>query len=150
MCIRDSRTHTQHAEYLDVLTDASEWNPSDFAYHLTRRARGLAFWFSLATYGTRRYAEAIEACLLMAREAADLVRLDERTELLFEPELSVVLFRRLGWTPDQYHAWSDRALKAGLTLTVPTSWDGETVLRFCFVNPLTTVEQVADILDSLA
>ena len=144
------RTHTQHAEYLDVLTDASEWNPSDFAYHLTRRARGLAFWFSLATYGTRRYAEAIEACLATAREAADLVRLDEHTELLFEPELSVVLFRRLGWAPDQYHAWSDRALKAGLTLTVPTSWAGETVLRFCFVNPRTTTDDVRAILASLA
>src|SRR6202035_3906382 len=35
--------HTQDASYLDVLhTDApDEWNPSDYAYHLTRRARGL-------------------------------------------------------------------------------------------------------------
>ena len=144
------RTHTQHAEYLDVLTQAPEWNPSDFAYHLTRRARGLAFWFSLATYGTRRYAEAIEACLATAREAADLIRLDERTELLFEPELSVVLFRRVGWGPDEYHAWSERALRAGLTLTVPTTWEGETVLRFCFVNPRTSSDDVRVILASLA
>ena len=32
---------------------------------------------------------------------------------------------------------------------VPTTWNGETVLRFCFVNPLTTVEQIDDILESL-
>src|SRR5690606_14392383 len=58
--------HTQHAEYLDVLHEprgevgavdltaehAGDWNPSDFAHHLTRRARGLPFWFSLATHGT--------------------------------------------------------------------------------------------------
>jgi L-2,4-diaminobutyrate decarboxylase len=142
--------HTQHAEYLDVLTDAGEWNPSDYAYHLTRRARGLAFWFSLATYGTRRYAEAVEECLTLARQAADLVRLDPRCELLFEPELSVVLFRRVGWQADDYHAWSDRVLVEGLTLTVPTSWEGETVLRFCFVNPRTSVDDVAQILASLA
>ena len=141
--------HAQHAEYLDVLTDSPEWNPSDFAYHLTRRARGLAFWFSLATYGTRRYAEAIEACLALTREAAELVRTHPTTELVMEPELSVVLFRRHGWTAADYHAWSDRVLDEGLTLTVPTSWEGETVLRFCFVNPRTTGADVAAILATL-
>ena len=53
--------HTQHAEYLDVLhadDHADEpWNPSDFAHHLSRRARGLPFWFSLATYGTDAYTD---------------------------------------------------------------------------------------------
>ena len=66
-----------------------------------------------------------------------------------EPELSVVLFRRVGWTPRQYQNWSDAALLAGDAFVVPTAWDGETVLRLCFVNPLTTVEHVGEILDSL-
>ena len=38
--------HTQHAGYLDPVTVEGEWNPSDFAIQLTRRARGLPFWFS--------------------------------------------------------------------------------------------------------
>ena len=45
-------THTQQAEYLDVCQIRGEWNPSDFAHHLTRRPRGLPFWFGLVTYGT--------------------------------------------------------------------------------------------------
>ena len=53
-------THTQHAEYLDVVTEQPNWNPSDYAYHLSRRARGLPFWFSLATHGTEAYAAAVE------------------------------------------------------------------------------------------
>ena len=54
--------HTQDASYLDVLhTEApDEWNPSDYAYHLTRRARGLALWFSLAVNGTDAYCDAVE------------------------------------------------------------------------------------------
>ena len=60
-----------------------------------------------------------------------------------------MLFRRLGWTAADYHAWSDRVLDEGLTLTVPTSWQGETVLRFCFVNPRTTGADVAAILATL-
>jgi glutamate/tyrosine decarboxylase-like PLP-dependent enzyme len=142
--------HTQHAEYLDVLTESHEWNPSDYAYHLTRRARGLPFWFSLATHGTRRYAEGVEATLAAARQAAALVDAAPHVELVAEPELSVVLFRRVGWTPEQLQAWSDRVLLEGLTLTVPTQWQGETVLRWCFVNPRTSVDDVRLILDSLA
>ena len=34
--------HTQHAGYLDVLTDAPDWNPTDYSVGLTRRARGPA------------------------------------------------------------------------------------------------------------
>ena len=54
-------THTQDASYLDVIhVSDGEWNPTDYAYHLTRRARGLPLWFSLAVYGVDAYREAIE------------------------------------------------------------------------------------------
>ncbi|MGB8861743.1 MAG: aminotransferase class V-fold PLP-dependent enzyme [Ilumatobacteraceae bacterium] len=147
--------HTQHAEYLDVLhnddhlDDGAGWNPSDYAHHLSRRARGLPFWFSLATYGTAAYRDAVEASLTVTREAARMIRDDERLELIMEPELSVVLFRRKGWGPDEYQAWSDRMLAAGAAFVVPTAWAGETVLRICVVNPRTTVDDVRSILDSL-
>ena len=144
--------HTQHAEYLDVLhRDGAdhEWNPSDYAHHLSRRARGLPFWFSLATYGTDQYAKAVDITLQVTAGAADLIRAADHVELLVEPDLSVLVFRRIGWTPQQYQAWSDNALLVGEAFVVPTTWNGETVLRFCFVNPLTTVDEVGEILDSL-
>ena len=68
---------------------------------------------------------------------------------MIEPELSVVVFRRTGWSPDQYHAWSDAQLAAGHAFVVPTSWHGETVLRYCVVNPLTTVDDLAEIFESM-
>ena len=86
--------HAQHAEYLEVLSGGQAWNPSDYAFHLTRRARGLPFWFSLATYGTRRYGEAVEATLALTVDAAALIRAAPHLELVLEPELSVVVFRR--------------------------------------------------------
>lgn len=141
--------HTQHAAYLEVLQAGGDWNPSDYAYHLSRRPRGLPFWFSLATHGTRAYADAIEATLATARVAAHLIDEHPLTELVMEPELSVVMFRRIGWSAADYAAWSDRALADGLTFTVPSTWAGETILRFCFVNPRTTADDIAAILDSL-
>lgn len=70
-------------------------------------------------------------------------------ELVLEPELSVVLFRRHGWSADDYQAWSDQALADGLALVVPTVHDGETMFRFCFVNPTTTPDDIAEILAAM-
>jgi glutamate/tyrosine decarboxylase-like PLP-dependent enzyme len=145
--------HTQHAEYLDVLhaADAADepWNPSDYAHHLSRRARGLPLWFSLATHGTDAYADAVETTLDTTRTAARLIDDCPVTELVMEPELSIVLFRRVGWTPEQYQAWSDAELAAGRCFVVPTTWQGEVVLRCCIVNPRTTGDDVASILATL-
>ncbi len=145
------QAHTQHAEYLDVLhaDDGVEWNASDYAHHLSRRARGLPLWFSLATHGTQAYSDAIETTLRVARQGAALVREAAHLELLLEPELSVVLFRRIGWDPARYAAWSDWQLATQQSFVTPTAWGSETVLRWCIVNPLTTVEDLRMIVDSL-
>jgi glutamate/tyrosine decarboxylase-like PLP-dependent enzyme len=142
--------HAQHAEYLEILSGGQVWNPSDYAFQLTRRARGLPFWFSLATHGTQRYTEAVETTLALTVEAAALIRAAPHLELLLEPELSVVVFRRRGWAPTDYHAWSAEALADGVAFVVPTTWAGETVLRCCFVNPRTTTADVQLVVDSLA
>ena len=41
---------------------------------LTRRARGLPFWFSLATHGTRAYTQAVERTLEVTRFAEAEIR----------------------------------------------------------------------------
>jgi glutamate/tyrosine decarboxylase-like PLP-dependent enzyme len=146
--------HAQHAEYLAVLHTSGgnglAWNPSDYAHHLSRRARGLPLWFSLATHGTDAYVEAIEASLATAHGGADLVRSAPHLELAVEPELSVVVFRRLGWGAEDYGSWSERMLKDQLAFVVPSAWGGEPVLRMCVVNPLTTLEDIRMVVDSLA
>ena len=105
------RAHTQHAAYLDAIQDRDEWNPSDYAYHLTRRARGLPFWFSLAVNGTDAYRAAIERTLEIARDAADRIDAAPHLELVQRPELGVVLWRRPGWSTPDYTAWSSRLLR---------------------------------------
>ena len=143
--------HTQTAGYLEVINKAEdEWNPSDYAIHLSRRARGLPFWFSLATHGSDAYAAAVEQTLAVARAAADEVRARSYVELVREPDLSVVVFRRLGWTAQQYYDWSDRLMKANYAFVTPTTHAGETVTRFAVVNPRTSVSDIQGILDTMA
>jgi glutamate/tyrosine decarboxylase-like PLP-dependent enzyme len=130
------------------LNASSEWNPSDFAHHLSRRARGLPLWFSLATYGTDAYREAVEAVLDLTRRTADEIRTRPELKLLVEPELSVVLFRRIGWTDDEYESWWRALLHDQVAFVQPTSWRGEKVARLCFVNPRTTMDHVRAVLDT--
>jgi glutamate/tyrosine decarboxylase-like PLP-dependent enzyme len=142
--------HRQDASYLDVIHDnPAEWNPTDYAYHLTRRARGLPLWFSLAVHGVRAYSEAIEAALGLARQAAAEIRSRPGLELIRAPELGVVLFRRAGWAPAQYAEWADRLLRDQVAFIPPTSWEGQTVARFAFLHPHTTMELVREILDRM-
>ena len=142
--------HTQRAGYLEVLTESGEYNPSDYAIGLTRRARGLPFWFSLATHGTRAYTEAVERTLAVARYAAAEVRRRDYLGLLHEPRLTVLVFRRHGWGPADYQRWSDRLLADGFAFVVPTVHQGETVARFAIVNPRTTEADITAILGTMA
>jgi len=128
----------------------SELNPSDYAVHLSRRARGLPFWFSLAAHGTRAYSEAIEHTLDVAREAADEIRSRPYVELLNEPDLTVLVLRRTGWAAADYTAWTERLLADGVAFVTPTTFAGETATRFAIVNPRTTIADIAAILDTMA
>jgi glutamate/tyrosine decarboxylase-like PLP-dependent enzyme len=141
--------HSQHGSYLDHV-DRTAWNPSDYAYHLSRRARGLPLWFSLATYGTAAYAAAMDHTLDTAAALAAEIRRRPELELLLDPELSIVVFRRRGWTRAQYVAWSERNARDGVALVVPTSRDGEPCLRMCIVHPNTTMEMLIPLLDQLS
>jgi glutamate/tyrosine decarboxylase-like PLP-dependent enzyme len=144
--------HTQNADYLEVLhtENPEEWNPSDYAFQLTRRARGLPLWFSMAVNGLDAYRAAVEAGLAISRRAAQRIAESPHVELVRDPGLSVVLFRRPGWSKADYDAWSARLLADQIALVTPTTWEEETVARFCFLHPDTTVEIVDEILGTLA
>lgn len=142
--------HTQKAEYLDTLTETPDWNPSDLAVQLTRRSRGLPLWFSLATHGTAQYRATIAHGIDLARRIADEIERRDGVSLVRDPQLSVVVFRREGWTLADYQAWSDRLLDEQRAFVVPSSHAGEPVLRFAIISPLTTYELLVEILDSLA
>jgi len=143
------KAHTQHASYLETLENDNEWNPSDYAIHLTRRARGLPFWFSLAANGSDEYTKSMEQTLDVARHAADLIRNHPKLELLMEPTLSIVAFTRIGWSKDEYAAWSDQLLKDQIGFVVPSAHKGQTILRFAIVNPWTTESDIEEILRTL-
>jgi aromatic-L-amino-acid/L-tryptophan decarboxylase len=137
--------HTQHAAYLDSFhSDEEVLNPADHAFHLTRRAAGLPIWFSLAVHGVDAHAAAVNRGIELAHIAARRIEsMGASVELIMEPDLSVVLFRRRGWGDDDWWAWSRQLLADGVAFVTPTVWLGETVGRLVFLHP-STDESVID------
>ena len=143
------RAHTQHAEYLDTLTDAGDYSPSDYSIQLTRRPRGLPLWFSLATYGVTAYREAVSATLALTRRIADEIAARPELRLVRDPQLSVVVFEREGWERADYDRWSDELLDSQRAFVVPSSHRGRPNTRFAILNPLTTFDDLVGILDTM-
>ena len=143
------RAHLQKASYLETLDEDDEWNPSDYAIHLTRRARGLPFWFSLAAHGTDEYAKAMEKTMTVAKDAARQVSEHPSLKLLVEPTLSIVAFERVGWSSADYEKWSDNLLADQIGFVTPSAHKGKPILRFAIVNPWTKESDISAILATL-
>ena len=125
-----------------------KWNPTDYAYHLTRRARGLPLWFSMAVYGLDAYRDAIEAAVQLARDTAVLIKYTHLTDSRAGSRCGAIPPARLG--PADYDKWAQALHDEEIAFIPPTKWEGETVGRFAFLHPHTSMELVEEILDRTA
>ena len=75
--------------------------------------------------------------------------LGDPVRLVMEPELSVVLFERDGWTRADWDAWAADALADGLAFVAPTRWHGRDAGRLAFLHPRTDLAAVAALLARL-
>ena len=143
--------HTQRASYLDPLHQSEHpdyWNPTDLAHHLTRRARGLPLWFSLAVYGVNAYRVAVQSVIDLTQQVAELIEATPHVELVREPGLSIVLWRRPGWGKADYLELQNRLLAEQAAFATPTVWEGEVIGRFALLHPSTTLEMIQVVLDA--
>lgn len=69
------------------VVDYRDWHPQ-----LGRRFRALKLWTVLRSYGLDGLREHVRAGVAQAEHLADLVRADDRFEILTEPSLSLVVF----------------------------------------------------------
>ncbi|GAA4319863.1 aminotransferase class V-fold PLP-dependent enzyme [Pontixanthobacter gangjinensis] len=145
------KAHSQKGAYLEIFKDegAQGFNPADYQIQLTRRLRGMPLWFSLAMHGTNKYKEAIERGIELAKIAEEKIKNGSNLELVRPSSLSVVLFKRKGWTAEDYRDWTYRNHNSGFALVTPSIWKEESVIRFCFINPDTTEKDIDEILATL-
>jgi aromatic-L-amino-acid decarboxylase len=118
----------------------------DRSLEYSRPLRGLKLWLAFTVHGADGIRAAIERNLEQATLLADLIKADDRFELLIEPQLSAVCFRHVpppGADADEHNVALARAVAAdGRILLAPAEVDGATALRACFVNHRTTEDDV--------
>jgi aromatic-L-amino-acid decarboxylase len=124
---------------------------SEYGPEQTRPFRALRVWAALKSTGREGYRTLIEHDLDLADKLAARV-LEHPSLELDSAGLSVVCFRyRASEASDQVQSdIASRIQLGGESFLTTTELDGRTVLRACFLNPLTTDEDVGALVDLVA
>jgi len=134
----------RHAHYLNREED-TEPNLVGKSLATTRRFDALKLFVSLRAMGRWNFEAAVDRLLGLASYAADRLRDHPFCELVAEPQLTTVLFRCSG--DDEMQSRIRRHLLAQRTAVIAeTRLDGRNVLKFTFMNPATTVDDVDEII----
>jgi glutamate/tyrosine decarboxylase-like PLP-dependent enzyme len=143
-----------------VFSAAATYLPDEEVYafrapELSRRARSLAVWATLAAYGRNGHRAVVERCLDNAAHVARAVEEDDSFELLAPAPLNIVCFRyrppSLAETQlDELNSGIGRAiLRDGRVYVGTTRWAGRVGFRPAFVNWQTTTEDADLMLETI-
>jgi aromatic-L-amino-acid decarboxylase len=148
LLVHDARA-LEHAfsHHEGYIPHGAQLHSVDRTLEYSRPLSALKLWLAFRVHGADAIRAAIERNLEEARMLAALLRADERFELLGDPPLSVVCFRRLARRPGEDKDGHNRALALALAadgrlMLAPAEVDGATWLRACLVNHRTTVDDV--------
>ena len=166
LIVRDRRMldHvTYHADYLNPAASARRRIPNqvDKSLQTTRRFDALKLWLTLRVMGADAVGGLFDQVVDLAGDAWELLENDRRFEVVVRPQLSTLVFRyvhdgaRGDTIPaelcDRANLYAREALAAsGEAMVAATVVDGRHYLKFTLLNPRTTLDDIATVLDLLA
>lgn len=162
LLVRDVATlrhATYHAEYLNPRRMVEERIPNqvDKSLQTTRRFDALKLWMTLRVMGADGIGELFDEVCDLAAQGWELLAADPRFDVVVEPSLSTLVFRIIpsGVTdPDSIDRANLHARKAlfasGDAVVAGTKVGGRHYLKFTLLNPETTVDDIAAVLDLIA
>ena len=130
---------------------------SEYGFQQTRGFRALKVWMSLLHYGIEGYRAAITRTLDLATRLAEMLRDADDFEICEPQSLGIVCFRLRPRTMREskngdLNAINQAALErlqlGGQAFVSSTSLNGILWLRACVLNPQTTVDDLAAVLDA--
>ena len=144
-------------DYLaDAQTRGSEVNFSDRGLQLTRSARSVKVWASLATFGVGAFRNVVDRNFDLTALAQQLIEDAGDLELVSAATLGIVCFRRrvTGCGEEQLarvNAWLASELETtGRAMVSATRLHGRASLRMCVLNHLTQESDIRWTVDFLA
>ncbi|MFI6486567.1 lysine decarboxylase DesA [Streptomyces sp. NPDC050564] len=160
--VRDASTlrhATYHAEYLNPRRMVQERIPNqvDKSLQTTRRFDALKLWMTLRVMGADGIGELFDEVCDLAVEGWKLLVADPRYDVVVEPSLSTLVFRYIPAAVtdpaeiDRANLYARKALFAsGDAVVAGTKVGGRHYLKFTLLNPETTAEDIAAVLDLIA
>ncbi|RKN47759.1 pyridoxal phosphate-dependent decarboxylase family protein [Micromonospora endolithica] len=161
LLVRDARVlrhATWHADYLNPARAVEKGIPNqvDKSIQTTRRFDACKLWLTLRIMGPDAIGSLFDQVVDLAAEAWRMLDADPRFEVAARSQLSTVVFRYVppGADPsvvDEANLHAREALSAsGAALVAGTKVDGAHYLKFTLLNPETTVDDIAAVLDLIA
>ncbi|WP_431042631.1 pyridoxal phosphate-dependent decarboxylase family protein [Streptomyces sp. P1-3] len=160
--VRDAATlrHvTYHADYLNPARMVEQRIPNqvDKSLQTTRRFDALKLWMTLRVMGADAIGDLFDEVVDRAAGGWELLDQDPRFEVVVKPQLSTLVFRYLPPNgparalADQANLYAREALAAsGAAVVAGTKVDGAHYLKFTLLNPETSLDDIAHVLDLLA
>ncbi|MFI1255088.1 pyridoxal phosphate-dependent decarboxylase family protein [Streptomyces netropsis] len=153
------RHATYYADYLNPARMAEQRIPNqvDKSIQTTRRFDALKLWLTLRIMGADAVGALFDEVIDRAAEAWELLTDDPRFEVVTKSQLSTVVFRYLPPEgpardlADGANLFAREALAAsGEAVVAGTKVDGHHYLKFTLLNPETSLDDIAHVLDLLA
>ncbi|MEV6394858.1 aspartate aminotransferase family protein [Streptomyces sp. NPDC051907] len=160
--VRDGATlghATYHADYLNPRRTVEEKIPNqvDKSLQTTRRFDALKLWMTLRVMGADGVGQLFDEVCDLAAAGWDLLAADPRFDVVVEPQLSTLVYRYIPeavTSPtliDRANLYARKALFAsGEAVVAGTKVGGRQYLKFTLLNPETTTEDIAAVLDLIA
>ncbi|MFI5819193.1 lysine decarboxylase DesA [Streptomyces rishiriensis] len=160
--VRDASTlrHvTYHAEYLNPRRTVQERIPNqvDKSLQTTRRFDALKLWMTLRTMGAAGIGRLFDEVCDLAVDGWRLLAADPRFDVVVQPSLSTLVFRYIPAAvtdPAEIDCANLHARKAlfasGDAVVAGTKVGARHYLKFTLLNPETTTDDIAAVLDLIA
>ncbi|MEU6478922.1 aspartate aminotransferase family protein [Streptomyces sp. NPDC047017] len=162
LLVRDGATlrhATYHAEYLNPRRTLAERIPNqvDKSLQTTRRFDALKLWTTLRVMGADGIGRLFDEVCDLAAEGWRTLAADPRFDVVVQPALSTLVFRYIPARVtgpdaiDRANLYARKALFAsGDAVVAGTRADGRHYLKFTLLNPETTADDLAAVLDLIA
>ena len=152
--VRDAATlrapFASRGQYLQDLHTGPELpDYADLGPELTRDYRGLRLWLPLHLHGVAAFRQALDEKLDLAAMADAALRGDERIELPWQPDLTVVAFRLRDGSDRAQQDWLQRINAEQRAFLSSTRVAGQYVLRLCVLCHRTHADRIHETVDAI-
>lgn len=147
------KTFSQRAQYLWTEQETEEWyNGGKRSFECTKAMSVLHVYTLYRTYGDKIFEENINILFGMATDFAKLIRENKNFELAYEPQCNIVCFRYIRGTEnnsDLNREIRKMLLEDGRFYIVQTVLYGDLYLRVSLMNPLSTMDELEELLQEI-